>query len=72
MKKVRTLQTQALGLRYPVLGTLTTSNPGIHVIGSWARYPYLRYHGLGTLTTSNPGIDAIGSWARYLGLGILA
>ena len=54
-------------LRYPGLGTLATSNPGIQAIGSWARYP-----GLGTLATSNPGIQAIGSWARYPGLGTLA
>ena len=31
-------------LRYPGLGTLTTSNPDVQAIGSWARYL-----GLGTL-----------------------
>ena len=44
------------------------SNPGVHAIGSWARYL-----GLDTLaTTGNPGLQAIGRWARYLGLGTQA
>ena len=45
-------------LRYPGLGTLTTSNPGRQAIGSWARYL-----GLGTLATGNPDRQAIGSLA---------
>ena len=28
----------AVGFRYPGLGTLTTNNPDVQAIGSWARY----------------------------------
>ena len=53
---------------------LTTSNPDIQAIGSWARYLDLGTQAEARLrlTTSNPDIQAIGSWAKYLGLGTQA
>ena len=60
-------------LRYPDLGTLTTSNPGLPSLAPWLRHPddkqswitRLRHPGCGTLTTENPEIHASAPWLRH-------
>ena len=52
----------AVGLKHLSLGSLTTSNLGIQIIGSWAKYL-----SLGIVTTNNFGIQAIGRCALVSG-----
>ena len=63
----------SVGFRYVCSGTWAdngkswaTSNPGIQVIGSGARYL-----SLGNVTMTNPGIQAIYNWVWVLGLRYL-